>query len=132
MQARITVEGSGADAESLWDWLRHEPHLRGGLSASGAPAGEETMGAPIELVVALASGGGGAAVLARSLTRWLIERERQRRSDITIKITGPGGGQVSVSAQRVADSEQLLRAILETAAPAPIPSSAELHAPPSE
>jgi hypothetical protein len=51
--------------------------------------------------------------LARSLSVWLV----QRRSDLTVKVTGPGGRQVSVSARRVADPEQLLRAVLEPATP---------------
>jgi Effector Associated Constant Component 1 len=119
MQARILIE-DGGDVESLWEWLRQEPELRGRLTTASAPAPQGAMGAPIELVVALATTAGGVAtVLARSLSTWLTERERQRRSDVTIKVTGPGGRQVQVSARRVPDSEQLLRAVLESAAPDP-------------
>ncbi|WP_248965451.1 effector-associated constant component EACC1 [Sphaerisporangium perillae] len=114
MRVQIAVDGTVADAESLWDWLRHEPELRGRVKVSSGPATEEAMGAPIELVVVLASSASGVAtVLARALSRWLIERERQRRADITIKVTGRDGRQVQISGRRVPDSEQLLRAVLE-------------------
>jgi hypothetical protein len=126
MEARIEVGGSEADMASLWDWLRHEPRLRGRLTATSAPAPEEAMGAPVELVVALTSAGGLAAVLARTLSSWLVERERQRRSDVTVKVTGPDGRVVQVSARRVPDSEQLLRSVLESSATdwaAPLPEA---------
>jgi hypothetical protein len=32
MEARIAIEGRDTDVESLWDWLRHKPELRGHLS----------------------------------------------------------------------------------------------------
>jgi hypothetical protein len=115
-QARITVEGRDADAESLWDWLRHEPELRGRLRARSASTPAEAMGAPIELVVILATATVPvASALARSLSTWLV----QRRSDLTVTVTGPDGRQVSVSSRRIADPEKLLRAVLEPAAPEP-------------
>lgn len=113
-QATITVEGQDTDAESLWDWLRHEPELRGRLRARSAPTEHEAMGAPIELVVVLATTTTAvASALARSLSTWLV----QRRSDLTVTVTGPDGHQVSVSSQRVADPEKLLRSVLEPARP---------------
>lgn len=118
VEAKIAVEDT--DAESLWDWLRHEPRLRGRVQAADGSARDGAMGAPVELGVALSvSASGTVAVLAGALSRWLIERERQRRCDVTIKVTGPGGRQVQVSARRVPDSEQMLRAVLESAAPDP-------------
>ncbi|TDB87901.1 hypothetical protein E1264_13125 [Actinomadura sp. KC216] len=65
------------------------------------------------------SAGATMTIVARSMSRWLIERERQRRSDVVIKVTGPDGRQVSVSAKRVADAEDLLRMILEPVEPDP-------------
>lgn len=113
-EARITVDGHDRDAESLWDWLRDEPELRGRLRTRSAPTPDETMGVPIELVVVLAAATPAvAAALARSVSIWLV----QRRSDLTIKVTGPDGRQISVSSRRVADPEQLLRAVLEPVAP---------------
>lgn len=116
-EARIAVEGHDRDRESLWDWLRHEPELRGRLRTRSAPTPEEAMGAPIELVVILATATVPvASVLARSLSTWLI----QRRSDLTVRVTGPDGRQVSVSSRRVADPEKLLRAVLDSPASEPL------------
>lgn len=75
------------------------------------------MGAPIELVVVLATVTTAVtSALARSLSTWLV----QRRSDLTVTVTGPDGRQVSVSSRRVADPEKLLRAVLEPVAPEPL------------
>jgi hypothetical protein len=116
-EARITVDGNDTDAESLWDWLRHEPELRGRLHTGSVPAPDGAMGAPIELVVVLATAAVPvASALARSLSTWLV----QRRSDLTVTVTGPDGRQVSVSSRRVADPEKLLRAVLEPVAPEPL------------
>lgn len=115
-EARITVEGQETDTASLWDWLRHEPELRGRLRASGTQVSEEAMGVPIELVVVLATTTVPvASALARSLSTWLV----QRRSDLTVTVTGPDGRQVSVSSRRVADPEKLLRMVLEPSEPDP-------------
>ena len=114
MQARIVVDGRDADRESLWDWLRNEPELRGRLQLSAAPTPGGAMGAPIEVVIQVGAVLAGAsavwAAVAKSLSVWLV----QRRSDLTITVTGPDGRKVSVSAKRVADPEQILRSVLET------------------
>lgn len=117
MQARIAVDGRDADRESLWDWLRHEPELRGRLQLSTAPTPDDAMGAPTDLVIqgsaALAGASAVWAALAKSLSVWLV----QRRSDLTITVTGPDRRSVSVSAKRVANAEQILRSVLETTTP---------------
>jgi hypothetical protein len=84
----------------------------------------------VEIVVqAAAIGGAGVMVaLARSLSVWLV----QRRSDLTVTVTGPDGRQVSVSAQRVGDPEQLLRAVLEPASPQAAAETAAQPDPPDE
>ena len=116
-EARITVDGHDTDAESLWDWLRDEPELRGRLRTRSAPTPDKTMGVPIELVVVLATATTAVvSALARSVSTWLV----QRRSDLTVKVTGPDGRKISVSSRRVADPEQLLRAVLEPITPEPI------------
>lgn len=115
MEARIIVGGSDADVESLWDWLRNEAGLRGSVKSLPVQAPEGTLGVATELVVALVAtpAGSAAAVLARALSAWLTERERQQRSDVSIQVTGPDGRQVSVSAKRAPDSERILRLVLE-------------------
>jgi hypothetical protein len=79
------------------------------------------MGAPTDVVVQVGAALAGAsavwAALAKSLSVWLV----QRRSDLTITVTGPEGRKVSVSAKRVADPEQLLRSVLETTTPTVLP-----------
>jgi Effector Associated Constant Component 1 len=120
VEVRIAVDGRDTDAESLWDWLRNEPELRGRVRANSAPTPDGAMGAPTELVVQAAATMAGAGALwvalSRSLSVWLT----QRRSDITVKVTGPDGRQVSLNAKRVADPEKLLREILEIPAQPPI------------
>jgi hypothetical protein len=112
--AEVRIAADEHDIDALWDWLRHEPQLQGRISMGTSPAPDGAMGGLVELVVALVT---SAGFLAGPLSRWLIERERQRRCDITIKVTGPDGRQVSVSARRMPDSEQVLRAVLEPPPP---------------
>ena len=112
MEVGIAVDGSAAEAAALWDWLRQEPELRGRLRFRPAPAPEGAMGSATELWVqgAVAVAGAGAlwAALARSLSVWLT----QRRSDLTVRVTVPGGRQVYLNAKRVNDPQYLLREIL--------------------
>ena len=122
--ARIAVEGQNRDMESLWEWLRHDTELRGRLRTRSIRPADDAMGAPIELVVVLATATTAVtSALARSLSTWLV----QRRSDLTVKVTGPDGRQVYVSSRRVADPERLLRTVLDPAEPEPIdqPTSPE-------
>jgi Effector Associated Constant Component 1 len=75
-------------------------------------AAEEAMGPSTELVIALAAAATGAAgAVARTLAVWL----NTRTSDLTVRVTGRDGRQVSLSAKRVADPEQLLRSVLDHA-----------------
>lgn len=96
-----------AEVESLWDWLRYEPELRGHLRVGHAPAPEGTMGYPVELVLCISAV--CVPALARALSTWLV----QRRSDLVITVTGQDGQRVSVSARRVKEPEKLLRRVLE-------------------
>jgi hypothetical protein len=66
----------------------------------------------IQVSAALAGAGAVWAAPARPLSVWLV----QRRSDVTITVTGPDRRKVSVSAKRVADAEQILRSVLERTA----------------
>lgn len=104
---RITVEGRDSDVESLQDWLRNEPELRGHLrqGETRGPAG--AMGASTELIVTVVSSG-AATALVRSLQVWLA----QRRADVKLNVAGPQGRQVSLDAKRVPDAEHLLNAAL--------------------
>jgi hypothetical protein len=116
MQARITIDGTDAEAAALWDWLRREPELRGHLHAGSTPL-PETMGTGTEVVVQVAAtlAGAGAiwSALSRSLTAWLT----QRRSDLRITVTGSDGRKVTLTASRVADAEAILRQVLPPETP---------------
>jgi Effector Associated Constant Component 1 len=115
VRVRIAVDGADTDVEALWDWLRHEPQLRGRLRTSSAAAPPDAMGGGTELVVEVASALAGAgaiwAALAKSLATWL----KQRRSDVSIEITLPNGLRVMVSADRVGDAEQVINAAFRDA-----------------
>ena len=116
---RITVDGRDGDAESLRDWLRSEPELRGHLRQGETPAPEGAMGSSTELIVGVISSG-AATVLARSLQVWLT----QRRADISVKVAGPQGQQIVLDAKRVPDAEHLLNTALGWAESAPAPPEA--------
>jgi Effector Associated Constant Component 1 len=125
VEAKITVRGTDADVESLADWLRHEPSLRGRVTMGTSLLQDGEMGAATELLVALASGAGGAAIgtfaggaisaTAKSLSNWLCERGHRRRCDVTVEVTRPDGSQVSVTVRQAVGSESLLRTVLEAA-----------------
>jgi Effector Associated Constant Component 1 len=107
-QAQVILDQESA--ESLWDWLEHEPALRGHLTINRSPV-EGQMGGPFILEIALA-----APVVIKTLSQtlqvWLV----QRRSDTTIKLKGPDGTQISVSNKGPAPPDQLLseiRTVLE-------------------
>lgn len=77
---------------SLRDWLAAEDLLRGATAPLRSKPEQGQMGGAVEvLTVALGSGGAGA-VLVRSLCTWLV----QRRADVTVTITAPGGDQLHV------------------------------------
>jgi len=125
MEARIAIEGRDADFEALWDWLCHEPELRGRLRVTSAPTPEGTMGAATEIAVQVGVAMAGAGALWAALSRSLIVWLKQRRSDITVtvKVAGPHAREVSLNAKRVPDPEKLLREILSWEAPAPAETS---------
>jgi hypothetical protein len=110
VEIRIAVGGdrADADAESLWDWLREEPQLRGYVQMGHAAIREGTMGLPAEIVI-LATNATAVSALARTLSTWLI----QRKSQVTVEIEGKGGRKTLISAAGVADPQELLRKVDE-------------------
>ena len=104
---RITVDGRDSDVESLWDWLRGEPEFRGHLRQSEAPGPAGAMGVYTDLIVGVASSSAITA-LARSLQVWLA----QRRPDVALKVSGPGGREVVLDAKRIPDAERLVNTAL--------------------
>jgi hypothetical protein len=104
---RITVDGGDSDTESLQDWLRSEPEFRGYLrqGETAGPAG--AMGAVVDVIVGVVSSG-AATTLAQSLQVWLT----QRRADVVLKVSGPGGREVVLDAKRIPDAERLVNTAL--------------------
>lgn len=106
----ISVNGQDVDDDSLWDWLRGEPELRGYLHRGEGDAPTGAMGASTELIVAVTSSGAVAA-LARSLQVWF----RQLRSEVDISIRGKGGQEVKVKAKHVQDLKDFTATVFELA-----------------
>ena len=115
MDTMIIEGGTAVDIEALYGWLHHEPELRGAVRSRQVASTTETMGAATEIVIALASSGTIGA-LARSVTTWLAERERQRRADLTLRLKTTDGRTILLEAQRITDVESLLRDALSAQA----------------
>jgi hypothetical protein len=106
----IVVESEDARAlPDLFAWLGRENELRGKVRLQSRPLAPGEMGALPELIAVAIGSGGVASVLAGSLSTWLS----QRKSDITLKVTGRDGRTVELNAQRVADADALLREVLQ-------------------
>jgi hypothetical protein len=103
----IAVDGRDSDVESLQDWLRSEPEFRGHLRQGEAPGPDGAMGGINEVIIDVISSG-AAVALARSLQVWLT----QRRADVAVKVSGPGGREVVLDAKRISDAEHLLNTAL--------------------
>ncbi|MEV0785460.1 hypothetical protein AB0I52_21315 [Streptomyces sp. NPDC050423] len=105
-ELRLTVSGTEAleHLRALREWLTLEEALRGRLTLHGEAPEPGHMGTSMDvLMVALGSGGAGA-VLARSLTTWLV----QRRSDVKVTVQAPNGGHVEVDVKRAADPARVI------------------------
>lgn len=107
----ISVEGRETDASSLTEWLRRERELAGKLTSATRGAAPGEMGVVADLAVLLPTTTAVVVTLSRTLSTWLT----QRRADVTIKLKMPGGKELSVSARRTADPEQLIETVLREA-----------------
>lgn len=103
----ITVDGRDSDVESLQDWLRREPEFRGHLRQGEVPGPAGAQGAVVDVIVGVLSSG-TATTLATSLQVWLT----QRRADVVLKVSGPGGRKIYLDAKRIPDAERLLNTAL--------------------
>jgi hypothetical protein len=65
------------------------------------------MGAVVDVIIGVVSSG-AATTLAKSLQVWLT----QRRADVALKVSGPGGREVVLDAKRIPDAERLLTTAL--------------------
>lgn len=121
MHLSLTADGRDATTTGLYEWLRADPMLRGRTRLQSGPIQPGTMGGAAEVMVQATAAvvGGGAlwAALASSITAWLS----QRRSDVTITVTGTDGRQVSIDAKRVDDPQAVIRQVLDAALTPPVP-----------
>ncbi|MYZ36197.1 MULTISPECIES: hypothetical protein [unclassified Streptomyces] len=92
---------------SLYAWLTVEESLRGAVTSRGAVPEPGSMGAALDVLTVAIGSGGVAAVLARSVTTWLI----QRRADVTVTVTAEDGTRVEVDVRRARDPEALIRQV---------------------
>ncbi|MFE1958889.1 hypothetical protein [Streptomyces sp. NPDC059479] len=92
---------------SLYAWLTVEDSLRGAVTSRGAVPEPGSMGAALDVLTVAIGSGGVAAVLARSVTTWLI----QRRADVTVTVTAEDGSRVEVDVRRARDPEALIRQV---------------------
>ncbi|MEU6354926.1 hypothetical protein ABZ896_37375 [Streptomyces sp. NPDC047072] len=110
---RIVVEGSSAAFESLWDWLRQEPGLRGRIRHLAPAAGPGTMGSLSQLAVeSLVTGTISAVigVLSQSLATWLQQRRSRGDAPVSVVVMVSGGQTLRFDVQSPAEIERLLRA----------------------
>ncbi|KUN25113.1 hypothetical protein AQJ23_17255 [Streptomyces antibioticus] len=115
-EIRIKVHGDAAAEESLLDWLRQEPGLRGRVRHDTPPPQAGTMGSLGELVVeSLVTGTIGTlmGLMAQSLSLWLGQRRSQGNAHTTVTVTTGDGRSVTVTSAQAGEAEQLLRLALE-------------------
>ncbi|MER7350375.1 hypothetical protein ABT390_33765 [Streptomyces aurantiacus] len=112
---RITVAGDDTAGESLLDWLRQEPGLRGRIRHMSQPAQPGAMGSISELVVeGVVTGtiGSLAGLLGQSLSVWLNQRLACGDRNTAVEITTADGRSIKVTAVESAEAERLVRLAL--------------------
>jgi hypothetical protein len=108
----ISVSGApdeDAEIRSLFRWLQREEDVPNPRFAQAAPGPEDMGGASDVLMVALGSGGAGAA-LAASLSVWV----RHRTSDLKLTFRGQNGT-VRLDGKRIKDPIAVIAALREAA-----------------
>jgi len=128
VDVRIAVDGDQAAMQSLWDWLRQEPTLRGRVRYSTPAALPGRMGSVGELVVeGLVSGVISAVTgaLGQALTLWLTQRRTTNRPPTTVTVTTTDGREVTITTAEAEESERLLRLALEGRPEPPAPATGD-------
>ena len=96
---RLTVdEGPGADElRSLQGWLGDVDEVRGRVDLAEGPPAPGSLGPAADGLLVALGPGGAVTALATTLVAWI----RQRRSEVTLKVTRSDGASFEVSAKRV-------------------------------
>lgn len=120
VELRVAVNGSNSEVDSLWDWLRQEPELRGRVRRRSVPPPPGVMGPVVELVIdSLVSGTVGAIAnqLGQSLSTWLTRPRARDAGQVRVTVTLANGQNVSLTTANALDAERLLRLALDVAEP---------------
>ncbi|MFF9396757.1 effector-associated constant component EACC1 [Streptomyces griseoluteus] len=99
MDVTLTAAG-GQDADelrSLRTWLADVDELRGRVALVESPPVPGTLGPVLDALAVALGPGGVATALATAVFSWI----RQRRGEVTVKISRPDGAAVEISAKRV-------------------------------
>jgi hypothetical protein len=105
-EIRIGVQGDAAAEESLRDWLRQEPALRGRVRHDTPPPQVGTMGSLGELVIeSMVTGTIGTltGLMAQSLSLWLGQRRALGNANTTVTVTTGDGRSVTVTSTQAAE-----------------------------
>lgn len=117
MNLTIEVVGSAndaADLANLCHMLKIDDELRqADFRLLTRPGGSGTMGPVTEAILATFGGGGLGAIMLQTLGEWL----RSRKSDVSVRLTGPKGTvEISVSSVDAPDKlERILHELEGTA-----------------
>jgi hypothetical protein len=105
VQLTVDTEDSADQLRSLRTWLLDAAELRGRVTAVESSPPPGTMGPALDALMVVLAPGGVAAAFVPALIAWI----RQRRSDVTVRLTLPDGTSVEVTASQVrgADATEL-------------------------
>ena len=113
MDVGLAVVGDDRTEETraLHAWLLREDELRGRIRLEHAPSRPGDMGSLVDMLTVAVGAGGALTVLARSIEVWL---RQPRRAMVRVKVTGPDGSVVELSADHVKEVGSV-EALLEQA-----------------
>ncbi|MFE5587624.1 hypothetical protein [Kitasatospora sp. NPDC056531] len=107
----LTAAG-GQEADelrSLRTWLTDVDELRGRVTSVESPPVPGTLGPVLDALAVALGPGGAATALATAVISWI----RQRRGEVTLKISRPDGASVEISGKRVQGLDDgTIRAVL--------------------
>ncbi|MFI7551592.1 hypothetical protein ACIBQ2_17740 [Micromonospora sediminimaris] len=93
------------EMDDLYRFLHEDPALAGRLKRPVTVPPPGHLGVGSEVLIAVVSSGGVAAILSQALVQWV----KNRRSVVTVTIETPAGERISINAENVPGAEQLVR-----------------------
>ncbi len=111
MDIAISVSNAPDELQHLYRWLRREEDLpASSINIAPRPPGPEDMGALSDVLVVALGAGGAGAVLANSLSVWILNR----KSDLKLRFSGRGGT-YELEATRIKDVDAVIEALRKAA-----------------